>query len=178
MDYLSWLGLTALSILILSSSHPMSPGKRGAWVLLAATYPMFWSKLIFSLFSGYLLILDASLVSSLMGLPRQGNVITLADGVSHLWIAPACSSMANVSLVVVCWTLFCQIGQRGFHGQGIWCVVCCCSIVAINVIRISCIGWYPDHYDLIHGPIGSSIVSWLLVGVTLTIVKYGMLRAR
>ena len=142
-------------------------------ILLAITFPMFWSKLIFSLFSDLLLQADALLVSLVLGLPRAGNVITLSDGISHLWIAAPCSSLANVSLAVLGWTLF----LHTHHGRGApglrWGLLCCGLIVVLNVGRISLIGLYPGHYDLIHGAVGASLASWLMVAAVFGTLTYG-----
>ncbi len=173
VKYVSWVGLTLLALDILSASERDSAARRAGWILLAVTFPMFWSKLIFSLFSDLLLQADAILVSTALGLPREGNVITLSDGVSHLWIAAGCSSMANVSLAVLGWTLFLHM-RRETGSPGLrWGLLCCVVIVALNVGRISLIGLYPAHYELIHGAVGASIASWLMVAAVFGTLSYG-----
>lgn len=176
LKYVSWLGLTVLALHVLAGARRGSAAARGGWILLAITFPMFWSKLIFSAFSAILLQADAILVSTVLGLPRMGNVITLADGKSHLWIAAGCSSLANVSLAVLGWTLFLQM-HRGRHAPGVfWALLCCALIVALNVGRISLIGLFPAHYDLIHGAVGASVASWLIVAVVFVTLSYGARR--
>lgn len=177
IKYVSWIGMTLLAGHILASAAKGSPAARGGWILLAISFPMFWSKLIFSLFSDLLLQADALLVSLVLGLPRAGNVITLSDGISHLWIAAQCSSLANVSLAVLGWTLF----LHTHHGRRApdlrWGLLCCGLIVALNVGRISLIGLYPGHYDLIHGAVGASLASWLMVAAVFGTLTYGARRA-
>lgn len=175
--YVGWLGLTAFASEIAWRSRTGSAAARGAWILLAITVPMFWSKLVFSILSGILLQADAVLVSLALGLPRMGNVITLADGHSHLWIAARCSSMANLSLVVLAWTVFRQAGAAGHRLGAVWGLLCGGLIVAINVGRISLIGLYPAHYDLLHGSVGATVASWLIVATVLAVFSFGARRA-
>lgn len=177
LKYVGWVGLTLLALHVATSAARESPAARGAWILLAITFPMFWSKLIFSILSGPLLQVDAALVSLVLGLPRMGNVITLADGRSHLWIAAGCSSMANLSLVVLAWTMFRETGlgpNRPGAGSGL---LCCGLIVAINVGRISLIGLYPASYALLHGAAGTTVVSWLIVVAVVAVFSLGSRRA-
>ncbi|WP_353646484.1 hypothetical protein [Mesorhizobium sp. WSM2239] len=42
--------------------------------------------------------LNAGLVAQVTGAPRFGNSIAFGDGWGYYWIAPACSSIANISL--------------------------------------------------------------------------------
>lgn len=175
VKYVSWIGLTLLALSILVRATARSPASRGGWILLALTVPMFWSKLLFSVFSDWLLQGDALLVSLVLGLPRLGNVITLADGRTHLWIAAGCSSLANLSLAVLGWTLFAQMQRGKAPGLG-WGVLCCGLIVALNVARICLIGTFPAHYDLIHGAVGASIASWVMVAVVFGTLHCGARR--
>jgi hypothetical protein len=176
VKYVSWIGLALVALHVMAGATKGSPASRGAWILLAITFPMFWSKLIFSLFSDWLLQGDAVLVSLVMGLPRLGNVITLADGRTHLWIAAGCSSLANVSLAVLGWTVFAQM-HRGRAPGLLWGVLCCGLIVALNVGRICLIGTFPAHYDLLHGAVGAGIASWLMVAVVFGTLHHGVRRA-
>jgi exosortase/archaeosortase family protein len=109
-------------------------------------------------------------------MPRHGNTITLADGRTHLFIAAGCSSLANVSLVVLCWTMFCQLKARRISEDYLWCLAASCAIVAINVGRISLIGFFPQHYELLHGALGASLASWLIVIAMMGIFAFGMNR--
>lgn len=177
VKYVSWIGLTLLALHIVSNAAKGSAASKGGWILLAITFPMFWSKLIFSVFSKFLLQADATLVSLLLGLPRLGNVITLADGETHLWIAAGCSSLANVSLALLGWTLFLHMPRSHAAPGLLWGILSCGLIIALNVGRISLIGLFPAHYALIHGPVGASVASWLMVASVFGLLSYGARRA-
>jgi hypothetical protein len=167
---LSWLALAALAIHLLRTSSRSSLLHRSAWILLALTVPMFWARLLFAILSDTILQGDAMLVGWLVGTPRTGNAIQLADGSGYLWIAPACSSLANVSLAILCWvTVSKSVGRSGSLRDVGWVVLACAAVIAINVTRISLIGLYPAYFDLLHGPVGATVASWLTLGITVAI---------
>jgi hypothetical protein len=85
--------------------------------------------------------------------------------------------MANLSLVVLAWTMFRETGlgpNRPGAGSGL---LCCGLIVAINVGRISLIGLYPASYALLHGAAGTTVVSWLIVVAVVAVFSLGSRRA-
>ncbi|MGF9763377.1 hypothetical protein AAII07_50420 [Microvirga sp. 0TCS3.31] len=174
---LSWLALAGLAIHMLRTSPHSSLLHRGAWILLAVTVPMFWSRLLFAILSDTILQGDAVLVGWLVGTPRSGNAIQLADGSGYLWIAPSCSSLANVSLAILCWvTVSKGVGRSGSLWDVGWVVLTCAAVVAINVTRISLIGFYPAYFDLLHGPVGATVASWLTLGITVAICLFAVRR--
>src|SRR5919108_391272 len=52
---LSWLGRSGLSAYIAVTSPPGSASRRSAWILLALTVPIFWSRILFLLMSDTIL---------------------------------------------------------------------------------------------------------------------------
>ncbi|MEZ0171226.1 hypothetical protein [Microvirga sp. TS319] len=174
---LSWLALTGLAVYIMRSSPRSSFLQRGACILLAMTVPMFWGRLLFAVLSDLILRGDATLVGWLVGTPRLGNAIQFADGSGYLWIAPPCSSLANISLAILCWvTIAKALNHPGSVRDVGWVVLACAAVVAINVTRISLIGLHPEQYELIHGPAGLAVASWMILGVTLGICLLGVRR--
>jgi exosortase/archaeosortase family protein len=172
---LSWIALSALAIYILWTSQAGSFPHRGGWILLAMTVPMFWSRVMFSLLSDFILEFDAILVGSIVGTERAGNAIAFADGSGYLWIAPACSSLANVSLAILCWVLFTQLFHRERPlRQAWWGALACAAVVAINVARLSLIGLYREHNDLLHGPVGAAVANWLTIAAIIGICALGV----
>jgi hypothetical protein len=47
------------------------------------------------------------------------------------------------------------------------------TVVAINTIRMAMMGISEEHYFLIHGTVGSTIISWMIVGVTVALCLWG-----
>ena len=134
---------------------------------------MYWSPLVFSLMSGVILQVDAILVSLVLGTARFGNSVAFADGWGYFYIAPPCSSLANVSLAFLCWVLVTQsLGTARSAGLR-YCLLAAAAVVAINVTRLALIGLSRSHYELIHGPVGNVIAGWITFAVIFAICLYG-----
>src|SRR5262249_9625193 len=121
---LSWFAISALALYVILCSHALSARRRGAIILFAATVPMLWSRLLFKFFANVILSIDASLVGLLVGTGSSGNIVSFADGSGSLIIMPYCSSLANVSLAFLAWTI---INQWQPHRSS-WHDVCCCLV--------------------------------------------------
>ena len=175
VPYVSWLGLAALSIYLILESPDCSSTRRGSYIMLAVTVPVFWSRMLFAALSDPILTFDAILVSMITGTDRLGNTVQLADGSGYLWIAAGCSSLTNVSSAILCWVLFTQTSNRRVNTIGFG-VLACLAVVCINVSRIALIGLHPELYNLIHGDVGSTIANWTTVLVTCAICSWGVNR--
>jgi exosortase/archaeosortase family protein len=168
---LSWVGVTVLSLSILVFANNGRERVRGALILLAMTAPMLWSRLVFQIFAKPILDIDASLVSLLLGTERTGNMVGFLDGSGYMIVLPACSSLANMSLALLCWVTITQwVGHRWTARDLIWAGLACTSVIAVNVTRISLMGLSQRHYEVIHSTWGdmvtNSIMLALMVGVT------------
>jgi exosortase/archaeosortase family protein len=172
----SWIALTVLGLYGLRYFEAGAPARRAAFVILAVTVPMFWSRLVFAMLSDWILRADAILVSLIVGTERVGNTVGFADNSGFLFILPACSSLADVSLAVLGWALFTQALTRRPSLKDVWwCLAACSAVIVINVTRIALIGLHPEHFELIHGAIGAGIASFLalvaIVGINLIRVR-------
>lgn len=177
---LTWPFMSVVAIyFIATSSGSTSDQAHAGWIFLAVTVPMFWSKQLFSVFSNFFLAIDASLVAGITGTERTSNIVAMPGGAGYMQIAAPCSSMANVSLALLCWVLFTQVNDMRWRPRNmLWCGLACLSVVSINVFRITLIGYFPQHFDLLHGPIGASVVSWLSLIVVVLICNYGVRNGR
>jgi exosortase/archaeosortase family protein len=174
---LSWLAVTALSLYILLFTDANQSGRRGAIILLATTVPMLWSRLLFDLFTQFILEIDASLVSWMLGTHRMGNMVEFADHSANLVIWPACSSLANMSLAFLCWMTLSQYARHRWRPQDLlWCLLACASVVAVNVTRMTLMGLSLSHYGAIHGQLGDLITSFIIFGLTVGISVLGVRR--
>jgi hypothetical protein len=172
---LSWLAVTALSLYIIFCTNGAS-SRRGAFILLATTVPMLWSRLLFQFFAHPILQIDASLVGWILGTPRVGNIVGFADGSGVLAILPSCSSVANVSLALLCWVTVSQlVCHKKSASDLLWCLMACISVVAVNVTRISAEGLSQWHYATVHSPWGDAVVSVIIL---LLIVGFSVLGVR
>lgn len=173
---LTWPVLSAVALyFIVTAKSSQSAQSHAAWIFLAVTVPMFWSRQLFSVFSDFFLSIDASLVASITGTERVSNVVAMPNGAGFMQIAAPCSSMANVSLALLCWVLFTQANNTRWKPKNmLWCGLACLCVMAVNVTRITLIGYFPEHFELLHGPIGSSVASWSSLLVVVGVCHLGM----
>jgi hypothetical protein len=171
---LSWLALSVLSLYLICFSIPLSPLRRGAIILFAATVPMLWSRLLFRLFGEAILNVDAWFVGLLLGTGNNDNMVPFVDGSGTLVILPYCSSLANVSLAFLAWALISRWQPRRFST---WDIVCCAvaaaMVVSVNVTRIGLMGLSQHYYSAIHSQSGEVLANLLILGLTLSICLIG-----
>jgi len=172
----SWIALTGLGLYGLRCFEAGAPARRAAFVILAVTVPMFWSRLVFAMLSDLILQADAILVSLIVGTDRIGNTVRFADNSGYLFILPSCSSLADVSLAVLGWALFTQaLARRPSLKDVWWCLATCAAVIVINVTRIALIGLHREHFELLHGPVGAGVAGFLalaaIVGINLIRVR-------
>lgn len=172
----SWIALTGLGLYGFRCFETGAPARRAAFVILAVTVPMFWSRVVFAMASDLILQADTILVSLIVGTERVGNTIGFADNSGYMIIYPACSSLANVSLSVLGWALFTQaFAHRPSLKDVWWCLAACSAVIVINVTRIALMGLHREHFELLHGAVGASVASFLalaaIVGINLIRVR-------
>jgi hypothetical protein len=174
---LSWAALSGTALYVIQTSPSRSLCGRASWIFLAITAPMCWSPRLFSVFTEWILQVDAAAVSLLLGTERVGNAIALADGSGQMYIAASCSSLANISLAVLCWVVCAQSSERQWRGGEVsWCLLACAAVMVVNITRMSLIGRYPQHYELLHGPVGATVANWLTLALMVGICVWGVRR--
>jgi hypothetical protein len=169
-----WLGVTILTGWLVITTVPQTSMHRGALILLATTFPMLWSRVIFRFLSEPILQADAWIVAKLLNTANEGTHIQFVDKSGVLEVSPACSSWANVSLVLLTWIVLCQYQKRAWQLLDLgWCALVVLTVVGINTIRMAMMGISEQHYFLIHGTVGSTITSWMIVGATVILCLWG-----
>jgi len=173
---LSWLAVTALGFyIIIFTDVPTS--RRGAFILVATTVPVLWSRLLFQFFADLILRIDASLVGWLLHTPRTGDIIEFADGSGVLVILPGCSSLANMSLAFLCWvTMSRWLDHKKSAYDLFWCLLACVSVMALNVTRMSFMGLSQWHYDAFHSPLGAAVANTAMLGLIVGCCLLGVRR--
>ncbi len=173
---LSWIAVTGLSLYILFSTDVVD-SRRGALILLATTVPIFWSRLLFQFFASSILAADATLVSWLLGTHRTGNLVENADHSGQLVIFPPCSSIANVSLAVLCWVTLSQIvSHKKSDYDFLWCLLACAAVVAVNVTRMTILGLSEWHYATFHNQWSDAVTNVIMLGLIVGISALGVRR--
>jgi exosortase/archaeosortase family protein len=144
--------------------------RRAAAILFALTLPLFWTRLLFAAFNDSILRLDANIIGLVVGTTPEGNVVPFADGSREMFIAPGCSSLTNLSLALLSAAAFVNFrGGRWSRATLAWSAASAVAVIAINVTRISLIGLYPSHFDLIHGPAGAAVADCLALAAIVLI---------
>jgi hypothetical protein len=174
---MNWVAVTGLSLYILLFTNSTSSRRRGALLLLALTVPMLWSRVLFAFFAKFFLELDASLVAWFLGTNQTGNIVRFADNSGDLVILPACASLANVSLALLCWVTATQwTGHRWSPQDILWCGLACASVIAVNVTRITIEGLSQWHYNTFHSPMGDMIANTVILAFTVGFTVLGVRR--
>jgi hypothetical protein len=169
VPHASWIGLCLIALHLHITASDRA-ARRAAAIVFALTIPLFWARLLFAAFSDAMLRSDARLVAWIVGTEPAGNVVPLADGSGSMFIAPACSSLANLSLAILSAAVFVNVRSGRWTSASVgWALASAALVVAINVTRIGLIGLYPSHFALIHGPVGAAIAGWLTLIVIIAI---------
>lgn len=166
----SWIGVALLSIYLIWTSSRGETLCRAGMLMFGITIPMLWARLLFASMSNTILSIDAKMVGLVVGTGSSGNTIPFWDGTGVLFLEPACSSLTNVSLSMLCGLLFMSLANRSWSFSVLKAVVlACATTVAINVTRMSAIAFFPTYYDLIHGTVGATAAEWLSIVAVLSI---------
>lgn len=174
---LSWVAVTGLSFYILFFANANADRVRGALILLALTAPMLWSRLLFQIFAKPILDIDATLVSVLLGTDRTGNMVRFVDNSGYMVVLPACSSLANMSLALLCWVTITQwVKHRWAATDVIWAMLACLSVITVNVTRISLMGLSHRHYEYIHSTWGDLVTNSIMLALMVAVTVLGVRR--
>ena len=174
---INWIGITGLSFYILLFARNDSMRRRAALILLALSVPMLWSPLLFAFFSKIFLDFDATLVGTLLGTSRSGNIVAFADGSGNMIVLPACSSLHNVSLAFLGWATATQwVEHKSSRWDVVWCLFACASVVAVNVVRITIMGMSQWHYHTFHYGWGATVANAVTLALIVTFTVLGVRR--
>ena len=120
---------------------------------------------------------DAMLVALLIGTERFGNVVRFVGDSGTFQITPGCSSLEGMSLAILAWVTATQIVNLQWRRvDWLWCLAIAGSVVVINIVRLSLIGLFPQHLELLHGPIGGLVLNWIMVGTIVALCLCGVRR--
>lgn len=173
---LSWVGVTGLSLYILSFANDGAERRRGALILLALAFPMLWSRLFFQFFARPLLALDATMVTWLLGTEQTGNLVRFADNSGYMMITPSCTSFGNISYVFLCWVTVTQWANHRWSSIDLlWISLAFVSLVAMNITRMAVTGLSYWHYQMFHNQWEEMILGTVFLCI---IVGFSVLGAR
>lgn len=165
-------GLLLGGVFLLATGPARSRSYRIGAILLALTGPALWGMVCLKLFAPMLLGVDAQLAGWLAGLPVTGNIVGGEAGSWSIFIGSGCSSLHNISLVLLLWVTLVQLLRLrvtlGLILAGAGAVI---AVATINIVRLSALATFPDHFALLHegyGPelfgLGSLMAAGLVIG--------------
>jgi exosortase/archaeosortase family protein len=170
ISYAAQAGLLLCAIyLLLTAGGRNGAEQRTAFVLLALTGPLIWGRLLLRLFERPILALDAHLVAAAIGSRVDGNIVSFATGQGRFVIGDPCSSVHNMSLAIVLWTTAAMVFKiridRRYAMTGLAMVA---FMFGLNVARLSILGLFPEHFDILHTGAGALLFGWAgLIGAAI-----------
>lgn len=175
--------LSGFALVLLSAwwCWQASPGSRSrgiALIGLALTGRVFWGKLLLTVFGGTIASLEARIVPILTGLQVQDNVMLARDGVTTFVVAASCSSVANLSLVLILGVTAMQL-FRIERPRPLWLAMAGALglVVALNTARLALFGFWPQHHVFLHDGFGASLFGYALLIVIGLCIMGGIARA-
>ncbi len=133
--------------------------------------------MLFNFFATYILAADASIVGWLLGTPRTGNIVEFADKSGLLVIFPPCSSLANMSLALLCWVTISQmLHHKNSKRDLLWCALASAAVIAVNVSRMAFLGQSEWHYSNFHNDWGDGIANTITLTLVIGICALGVRR--
>lgn len=168
-------GVLLAGVYLFATSRPRSPSRRVALILLALTGPLIWGRVLLNVFAAPILALDAHIVATVVGSDVRDNLIAAPV---KFFIGGGCSSVHNISIAILLWAtaaaLFGIRLDRRYLGVGILMVL---WMFLLNIVRLSLLGLFPEHFDWIHVGGGAVLFAWFdLIGAAL-LAGIGVIRA-
>ena len=171
------LALFGGSLYLFSTSAQGSCERRLSIVGLALTGYILWGPVFLNFLGPELVEIDAALVSTFSGLPRDANMVDFV-GADHMnmVISPGCSSVYNVSLAIILFAAATQLFNLKITSRlVIFCALAIFATVAVNIFRLIVIANYPDHFESLHHGSLSPIFGWMSLLAIVLIVTAGIL---
>lgn len=158
---LSAATLTGFSLAVMARSARGSPLFRAAAIFVALSTFLIWGRLVLALGAGPMLGADARFVGLISGLPVNGNMVGFVDG-RHFLIAPGCSSLHGISLVLILWTSALAWFDLRPNARLIGTLFAAvCTSIAVNAARLTTIAWQPESFDYWHVGAGGALFGWI-----------------
>lgn len=178
INYVAAGALFCTGLYLLATSRTGQDERRIAIIALALCAPLLWGPIMLRVAGRELLGFDGWMVGLVSGFQRHGNVILGSDGLPSVLIMEGCSSLKNISVVLVLVAAITQLFRiplrRPILLAGALAVV---AVVLVNATRIALIAHYPQYYEMLHFGIGAVYFGWANLIVIMAIVGTGVYRA-
>jgi exosortase/archaeosortase family protein len=176
VSHVSAFACTVLALVILLDRTRGVFLKASAWVLLAISVQLLWSRLTMLLFIGPIAALDAHLVSLIIQAPVQGNTVQFADGARGMSILGACTSVQNASIALMLFVAIVRTFRPAPVRSEIYMLIgLFLSVVVINIARLAVMAQSMAMFRLVHGDVGWGLVNAF---ITVTALLWAVMSVR
>jgi hypothetical protein len=201
IDARDWVVLAAASLLMLI---PVGAASLGALLLLAlhigwrdrsapdavAAATLFGGLAIMQLligpflqiFAARLMALDALAVADLLGLVQPGvthagNLVDVPAGQS-LIVDAECASVVPLLQTMLCWLTIVRLLRPAWRRADLKVLpFIVLPVVAANLLRMSAMGYSPESYVIVHGPVGVYAITILCILVAVGAARWTLAHA-
>jgi hypothetical protein len=154
-----------------------------ATLFLGITVCQLWGGVMLKMFALPILSVDATLVSEVLGLIKDGainhseNVIDIVGGQS-LIILPRCSSLSNISYALLCWLTLVRAGRVYWRKTDLYMMpIVIAGVVVINVLRMTLMGINREMYLVLHGALGANVTNTVTLAMAIVAAWYTLERS-
>lgn len=148
--------------------------RRAAIIFVAVSGTLLWGKVMLTVFTRPVLEMDSWLMSAVLDVRQEGNVVWREGGTVAAVISTGCSSIHGVSLALVCWAVVTQYFEVPFDRRSILTAVAAVlATMAVNMARIGGILVSPEWARIIHDGWGATVSMWLTLALVIGICVFG-----
>ncbi len=174
----SGIMLTVAGLWLVVTTVSRSPLRRAAIIFLAVSGALLWGKVLLTVLSRPLLVLDSALMSAVLGVQQEGNVLWREGGSVAAVVSVGCSSVHGISVALVCWAAVFQYFDAPLNRRALFTAAAAVvAVMAVNVARIGGILVSPEWASIIHDGWGAPLSMWISLALVVGICLYGARRA-
>ncbi len=165
---LSAVAATVLGLWLMASPRFPAPLRASGMVLVAIAVHLLWGRLMMLFFAAPIAAVDARLVGLLTHTAVEGNTVRFLETGHRLAILQACTSVQNASIALMMMIAIIRT-FRPTPRASEWLYVggAFLLVVAINEVRLSLMARSIAMFELIHGPVGATVINLIITCVGL-----------
>lgn len=169
--------LSLLAVAAVASAPRGSPLRRAGLIFLAVSGTVLWGKLFLTVLTRPVLQIDTWLMSSLLGVHQEGNVVWRDGGTVTAVVSTGCSSVHGISVALVCWATISQYFRVPFDRRAaLTGLAAILATMAVNILRIGGVLVSPEWASIIHDGWGAAVSMWISLALVVAICLYGARR--
>jgi hypothetical protein len=165
---LSAVAATALGLWLMASGRFAPKLRASGMVLVAIAVHLLWGRLMMLFFAAPIAAVDARLVGLLTHTAVEGNTVRFLQSGHRLAILQACTSVQNASIALMMMIAIIRTFRpRPRASEWLYVGGAFLLVVAINEVRLSLMARSIEMFELIHGPVGATVINLIITCVGL-----------